>query len=235
MNQPINQDPWSNAMNPQTQDVREIWGQVTVDVWFAMLVKGFGKLPYDEKTLDPEGKPYRRYTAVDMLIEPLPESGMQYKSQRQMLAEFGEWVDIVLPSLKALGIGDLQKLHGKFARVELVPTGETYIKKDTGETKALTAFNFKGVYDTRESCLAAYNSAAPAGAPTPAPAGTNGNPERETAKKFLRPYVANAMAQASGNVAKARELLAPMLATQPLLSKYFTIDSDEIIELMSPI
>lgn len=225
-------NPWDVANNPPEQ-TREVSGAVTINAWWCMLVPGQGKQPYDERTVDPKtGNAPRKYTAIDLTVEPLVESGMAFPVQRTMLAEFGEWKDVTLPSLRDIGFLDASALSGKFARIELVPTGRKYTNSN-GEEKEASAVKFVAVFDTREQCLAAMNGDNPA-APAPvAAAPSNGNGEQETALKFAKAFVANAMRQAGGDLDKARTILAPMIANQPVISKHYTVDSPEIVTLMT--
>jgi len=227
-------NPWDTVNNPP-EPTREVSGAVTINAWWCMLVPGVGKQPYDEKTVDPKtGNAPRRYTAIDLTIEPLVESGMTFPVQRTMLAEFGEWKETTLPSLRDIGVLDASVLNGKYAKIELVPTGRKYTNSQ-GEEKEASAVKFVAVYDTREACLAAMNGDNPA-SPTPivSPVPSNGNSgEKDTALKFAKAFVANAMHQAGGDLDKARGILAPMMANQPVISKHYTVDSPEILEMLA--
>ncbi len=228
------QSPWDVVNNPPEQ-VQEYFGEISVSAWWCMLASGQGKLPYDERVIDPKtGKSPRRYTAIDLTITPLPESNLQFDVTRSMLAEFGDWKEITWPSLRDLGITEASTLNNKFARVEVVPTGKNYTNAN-GEERPLTAIKFAAVYDTREQCLTAMNNGNPQPiqpASQPAQNG-NGNKERETAQKFLKVIVQNAMRQSGRDVVKARDSLVTMIANNPLLAKFFTVDSPEVIEMMT--
>lgn len=236
-------NPWETAMDPP-KPTYENFGQVSVNAWFCSLVKGVGKQPWDPNTLDPNtGNPARRYTAIDISLNCLTDQPQPITIDRMLLAEFGEWVDVVLPSLKDLGVTNLQTLNGQWVRVEMVGTGRTYDGKN-GEKKEATTFKFLQVFASEEDCRNAWkaskggNGSGTAQPAQAAPANGNGNgngndpAERETALKFAKAYVQNACRTASGDLQKARDALAPMLAGQKLLAKYFTVDSPEIIEMM---
>lgn len=238
--QPVT-NPWDTAMNPP-KPASEWYGRVGVGVWFCALIKGQGKVTWDPNQVDPNtGNPPRRYTAIDMKLTPITDSPIN-DLERTMIAEFGEWPEIVLPSLKDLGITNLQSLNGQWAKLETVATGRTY-KNDQGETKDATTFKFLEVYTNETTCRAAQKAsrgngqtAAPqsqAHAEAAAQSSGNGNKERETAQKFLRPYIQNALRQSGNDLDKARAVLAPMLAQQPLLAKYFTVDSPEVLDLLT--
>lgn len=225
-------DPWQTAMDPPKPS-SEWYGQMRVNVWFCAPVKGVGKVPWDPNSLDPNtGNPARRYTAIDLALAPLSNQAME-DITRGMLAEFAEWPDIVLPSLKDLGVFNLQNLNGAWVRCEMVPTGRTYTNQN-GETKEATTFRFLQLFPDEKACREAWKSGSPApAAQAQQPALANGNNRRETAVKFLKPYVQNALKQAGNDVDKAREILAPMLANQKLLAEFFTVDSPEVLDLMT--
>jgi len=227
-------------MNPP-KPASEWYGQVMVNAWFCALVKGTGKVAWDPNTVDANGQPLRRYTCIDLSLQPIANGDQVYPIERSVLAEFGEWVDICLPSLKDLGITNLQALNNTWIRCEMVATGRTYTNSN-GETKDATTFKFLQVFADEAACRAAYaaahggnggGSVNAAPAPAATPANGNGAKERETALKFLKPYVQNAWRKSSGDLDKARTELATMIANQALLAKYFTVDSPEVTDLLA--
>jgi hypothetical protein len=240
-NQPLS--AFDVAMNPP-KPTSEWYGQIMVNAWFCALQKGVGKIAWDPNVVDANGQPLRRYTCIDLSLQPITNGDQVYPIERSVLAEFGEWVDICLPSLKDVGITNLQALNNTWIRCEMVATGRTYTNNN-GETKDATTFKFLQVFADEATCRAACAAAhggngngsvngvtAPAQAATPA--NGNGNTkERETALKFLKPYVQNAWKKSGGDLDKARAELAPMLANQALLAKYFTVDSPEVTDLMA--
>lgn len=245
MNQPVS--PYDVAMNPPEQK-SEWFGQAMVNAWFCSLVKGQGKVAWTPDLVDANGQPQRRYTAIDIKIEPMTEQPFANSIERSFLAEFGDWVDTVLPSLKDVGITSLQALNMAWVRVEMIPNG-TYTDKNSGETKKSTTFKFVALYPDEQTCRAAYqanrgnfaptngngNGHAPVAQTAAAATPTNGNGndrERETAEKFLKPYVENAWRAAGGDLEKARAELAKAIAGQVLLARYFTVDSPKVLELL---
>lgn len=204
------------------------FGQVTVDSWPVVLVKGVrGGVSFDEATHKPE----QRRTMVKLIVTPLPSSNAIFTTERDIIAESREWAGIVMPSYKALGL-TLATLNEKYVKYEMVPTGRTYEAKDqagnlTGETKQATTIKFLNVYNTLDEAEAAAtaqyggNSKQEPLATTP-----SSHPERDVALKFL-----SALAkQAGGDVSR----LATILASNPLVSKYFDINSAEVIALLVP-
>lgn len=231
-------NPWDVASNPENyQQANEYFGSVTIDAWVCALVKGVGKVPYDA-SVHADIKPQ---TAINLSITPLAECDLQYDITRQMIGTFGDWPKVTWPSAKALGITNASELNGKFAHVEMVNTG-SYQKN--GETKDLTAIKFVQFFDTREECLNAYNlkfgkskqaQTTPWEENKPANGGSgNGTSnEREVALKFARPLIANAVRQSGGDIGKAHDAAGQMIAAQAMIAKHFTIDSPEIIEMLS--
>jgi hypothetical protein len=237
------QNLWDLAFDPPAQQ-KDYFGRCTLSVWTCMLVKGAGKMPYDPQTLDPvTGKPPRKNTAIKVAIDVLAET--PFELTREYIAEFGDWPDTVLPSIKALGITNLQQLNNAWVRAELAETGDTYVNKN-GETKHSTTIRFLELYPNEAACRAAQGQAsatpnASSATPMQGQASTipnqaaagNGNNERETALRFLDAYVKKALGQSAQDIVKAQELLRPMIAGQTLLAKYFTADSPEVLDRLT--
>lgn len=229
MTQPTN-DPLEAAQNAQLRPA-EFWGEVSLATWFAVLVKGTGKVAFDPQQHAIE----KRVTAIDINIYCLPEQNFNKPITRGVIAESREWAGTILPSIKALGV-TLKDLSGKFAHVVAVPTGGKYTN-NAGEQKDQTTLKFVAVFNTEAECRAAYLAAGGkdrrGGAATSdveqvteaAPAnGAVANPEKETAKAFL-PALAK---QAKGDVTRMGQLIAQM----PLINKFFTVNSPEVQEAM---
>ena len=229
-------DPFALAEDPQEiKYTNEYYGEVGLDVWFCVLEKGVGKVPFDANTHPID----RRLTAITMGIIPVPASGLQLAIDRDYIAEFREWNAVTLPSIKGLGVS-LKDLDGKFVRVKMTETGETYTNSQ-GETKEKTVFEFLELYSSLEACEAAYQSArggngggSGGGQSTPqaaAPA-NNGNKERDAAEKFLKVAVQNAC-RGKGDLEEARKAVAEQIAKMPMINKHFTVDSPETMNLMA--
>lgn len=232
-------DYFDDAMNATyTERPKLVFGQVDVDVWPCVLVKGTGKVLFDAT----QHKAEDRCTAIHITIAPTTNSRMEYKAEREMIAESKEWAGIMKPSLVALST-DLRSVKGKWVKASLVPTGRKYTNA-AGETKQATTFKFEAVYNTEAECEAAEeavfgksdsSATAPNGSasgngntPHPNGNGSNGNGnnplERETALKFLPALWTSA--------GKDLEKFAASLAKNPLVSKYFDLNSPEVIHLI---
>ena len=233
--QMINQvidDPFAMAEDPkQLKYTNEYYGEVGLDVWFCVLEKGYGKVPFSQQ----EHSIDRRLTAITMGVVPVPASGLQFSVDRDYIAEFRDWNAITLPSLKKLGVS-LRELDGKFAHVKLTETGETYINKH-GETKEKTVFDFLEMYETLEECEEAYiakhgnnSGRTPLDQVPPLYGrkddGNNGSKEKEAAVKFLEVAV-KSTCKGMTDLAEARDAVASQIAKMPMINKYFTIDSPE--------
>jgi len=229
-------DPWDSAENPQEIVFTNVyWGQVEAQAHYCVLEKGIGRVPFDAQV---HGMDKCR-TAIDILIHPLPESGVQWDITRGVIAESHEWAGVILPSLRDLGI-QARELNGKWVKVERVPFTDkygnpsTYVDK-TGQVKEQTTLKFVAVFADEAACRADFQNGGsnPAPASKPANGGNgNNNGERETALKFLKVYVQNAC-KGQTDLAVIRETLALNLAQQPLISKYFTVDSPETTALIA--
>jgi hypothetical protein len=209
-------DPWAAASDPQVREGTGRWfGQVYIDVWACVLKKGAGKVPFDPTQHNVND----RLTAIKMEVIPLAEHNVGFTLMREMIAEFGGWPKVTLPSIKALGV-DLRTVDKAWVSVELKPTGRKYTSKE-GETKDETTFAVLAVFKDQNACREAFEIFNAGDHTATAP--DNGK-EKETASQFLRP-IWNAC---NGN----QDMMAQMLAGNPLTSKYFTINSPEVQSVM---
>lgn len=211
------------------------YGRMDVSASFVKLTKGVGK----EAWTDSDGADTRR-TEVHMVLNPIDAANLSFLVERRPIAESNEWAKIIWPSLRNLGLKNVRDLHGRYVRVDMVKTGRTYTSK-RGDTAEEVTFNFTHIFDSEAAATAAYY-AERGGAPAPDddPAGAidmgpvskpaapatngNGNAERATAEQFLGVLVK----QAGGDVA----VLSGLIANMPLVNKYFTVTSPEVLSLM---
>lgn len=231
-------DPWDAAENPkELVYASEYWGQVEAMSWNCVLEKGVGKLPFDAQIHSAD----QRRTAIDLLVHPLGEMKLTFDVSRGIVAESHEWAGIILPSLRDVGLSP-RELDGKWVKVVRVPLTDrmgnptTYVDKRSGQVKEQTTIKFVAVFADEAACQADY--LAQSGNPDTAPAqvaqaanGNGSNPERNTALQFLKVYVQNAV-RGQTDLAIIRETLALNIAQQPLISKYFTVDSPEATDLI---
>lgn len=224
-NQTTYDDPFAAANTPPILS-NDLWGQVTINAWFCVLEKGYGRVPFDPA----HNNANERRTAIDVTIEPLPELGITNPNvcERRMLAESKEWRTITLASLRDLGFQDVRAVNGKWAHILPEPTGRTYEKN--GEVKNETTFKFVALYDTEAACRQAYFSAGGKASDTPQPMDNGAKSERDTAKPFLSVIISGAIAGKQPD--QYRDAVTLALANFPLVAKYFTYDSPEVQELL---
>ena len=224
----MNDNPYDVAMNPPEQS-NEYWGEVSVNIWFCNLMTGIGKVPYDAQTLDDKGRPAKRYTAIDLNVQPIEDMQLEWGVERSVIGEFGEWPKYVLPSLKTCGLTNLQELDGRYAHVCLVSTGRKYTDKN-GEEQEATTIKFLELYADEETCISAFNNGGNGSQPVEEPVVEG---DEATAKQFMEFYVAN-IVKSKGNDIKAVQVeLETFIKDNELLKKFYTIDSPAVTEMIT--
>lgn len=215
-------DPWESAENPVFR-ASEYYGQVSIDMWYCVLAKGVGKVPFDPQAHKIE----ERRTAIDMVLAPLPEQNISFEIMRSVIAESKEWASVVLPSIKSLGVS-VRELNNRYVKLHFKPTGRRYTNQN-GEEKENTTFEFLAVYADEISCRAAYNG----GEPQPSAAATidPGDKEKQTAFAFLKVIVEKA-AKGKSDIAAIRAEIAKTIVAYPMVTKIFTVDSPETAQLI---
>ncbi len=212
------------------------FGKVVFDIWFCVLQAGVGKVVFDQQQ---HGQEQRR-TAIDISLEPLAEGRSQFTITRNLIAESREWAGVTLPSIKDLGLS-ARELNGKWVKCTMVPSGRKFTGKD-GVQKDSTTFKFLEAYDSEEACYVASlmffedmdngridpagngKTAPQAPAPQRVPKVPDTSAERVTAQMFLEP-----LWNASGGDLNK---FAGLIADNPLISKYFSINSPEVIAIV---
>jgi len=230
-------DPFDSASNP-VLPTYDLFGKVEISAWYCALVKGQGKVAFDPATHE------KRFTAIDIYIQPLPEIDVKYPKSLEdhPIAESKEWAGITFASLKALGVNNIREANGQWARITRVANGKQYEKKDaqgnkTGQFADETTFKFVAFYSDEDACRTAYIAAGgqPSGnghnQPTSVAPDAN-DAERATALAFLKVIVGNSVRGLTDwNVAK--EAVAKALAQYPTVAKFYTADSVETGQLMT--
>lgn len=211
------------------------YGRMEVTASFLSMNKGERPEPFDEHRHAAD----TRRTQVHMICNPIDAMNLTQLVERKLIAEFGAWPKIVWPSLRDLGVKNVRDLNGKWAKVEMVKTGRTY-QSSRGETQEETTFKFVALYNTAAEATAAYvadggkapaaddEHSAAAAVDMSHGAGSNGNganAERETALQFLKVLVK----QSGGD--KGR--LSASIAQMPMIAKYYTADSPEVVQMMA--
>lgn len=231
MTYPHVEEAFASAFEPtKIEYSNDVYGQIEFDIWYCVLQKGVGKLVYDPQAHTPN----QRRTAVTVNLNDI--GGNNYK--RDFIAEIPTdgWAGVTLPSLKALGVSDLQSINGAYVHAEMVKFG-TYTKSD-GSEGVRTAPKVLQFYKTLEECAAAAQGGSvhstqadwltdPApvnGGNGHAPAGGN-EAEKQVALAFLPAIVKSAV---RGNGVDSAVLEAA-LKSNPILAKYFNIGSPEVM------
>lgn len=219
-------DPWEIADNAKPRDF-EYYGKVMADVWFGFFPGGGAKpIPFDPQQ-HPEDK---RSVMIDIQIIPVPEQNVTFDI-RQNYTDFSlDWTKVTLPSIKALGVDGLRALNGRFVRVVQVD-GKREKKDDSGNKTGefYKTFKFLAVYETEEECQQAYSGTPPH--TEPQPINGNGNNEKDTALKFAKVVVENKV-RATKDIQEAINSVSEAIAGMPMINKYFTADSPEILNLI---
>ncbi len=226
-------DPFASASDPVVKSY-DLFGMVEINAWACALVKGQGKVPFD-----PQNASHKRYTAIDVFIQPLVEMDVRYPKscEEHWVAEFPEWAKITLPSIKAAGFDNVREINGKWARVARVPNGKKYEKKDratgqpTGEFAEETTFKFVEFYASEDACRAAYlaNGGQPVATATETPVAQG---DEATAYAFLKVIVSNAT-RGKSSIEEAKEAVETALAQYPTVTKFYNVESDGTLELIN--
>lgn len=227
-------DPWDSAENAKEHVFSNIiWGQAEAQSWYCVLEKGVGKVLFDPQNHSPD----QRRTAIDIIIHPLPEMNLAFDLTRNMIAESHEWASIVLPSLRDLEISP-KHLNGSWVKVQTIPltdrAGYTVTYTDAnGIVKEKTTLKFLSIFKDEAECRADYEKGRSGNVQAQPAQETNENAnERNTAWTFLKIFVRDTCKDQK-SLENIRTDLANKIASQPLISKYFTIDSPEVIQLIA--
>ena len=208
----------------------ELWGQVSIAVWAAALVKGQGKVPYDPKVHD------RMVYAIDISVVPITLQNSRI-AERSILQTSKEW-KLIQESIKACGIQP-SEIDGKYVRVKFEPTGEVYTNS-SGETKNKTYMHFVKVFNSVEECEKDFkennfNVTIEPAVESPAQNTQQAqiSTEYETALRFLGAAVRSATkGKTKDDLESIKKFVGARIQSSPLMSKYFTEESDEVNELI---
>jgi hypothetical protein len=215
----------------------ELWGQVSVAVWQAALVKGQGKVPYDPKVHD------RMFYAIDLSVVPITLQNSRI-AERSLLQSSKEW-KLIQESIKACGVQP-SEIDGKYVRVKFEPTGEVYTNA-SGETKNKTYMHFVKVFNSVEECEKDFQESsfntninpvteikvASTQQSQPSTQQAQTSTEYETALRFLGAAVRSAAkGKTKDDLESIKKFVGARIQGSPLMSKYFTEESDKVNELI---
>lgn len=232
-----------DLFSPPAERVRaDYFGEITtVDIWECVLRKGPGKVKFDPRQHADEDK----RTAVNLQVTCTTKDGASYTIDQEEINTSSKW-RATLESLKALGINNraqLLALKGQFAHIRRVATGGTYVAKNgarAGERVPEQALAFQALYpnqaasdaaeaafwDAQRSRNGSGNGAADA---TPMPTDDLPSPPASSNEKAFALTAARALWTASGG---DQSVFANMIATNPIVSRHYRIDSPEIAQIM---
>lgn len=219
-------DPYDRAAKAQFAP-REYWGQIQLDAWLCVLVKGRGKVQFDPAVHSED----KACTALNIAVLALPEQHVQFAVERELIAESNDWIKTVWPSLRKLGITSPRDAKGKWCKCRFVSTGRTYTNPK-GEEREATTFEFLELYPDEAACRAAYLAAGGK------PADDDGNvpdiasaplPQNDGRKTAALEFVKVLVKSTKGD----RDALAREMATIPMIAEFFSVDSPEVQALLA--
>jgi len=232
-------DPFAEADNAKAQPF-EYYGQVKADAQYLFFPGNKMKpVPFDPTIHDEE----KRRVEIYLQIIPIAEQNISFDIYQKLLSFDRDWTTITNPSIKAIGVQGLRDLNDKWVKVIRIEGTRKKFDRDTGldSGEKWPTFKFLELYPNEEACIAAFagnrrNGSATADteyseATTNADAAPNDN-EKSTALSFAKVLIANEGRNNNGNRQAFEDALARQIAQMPLISKVFTVQSPEIVELI---
>jgi hypothetical protein len=219
------EDPFESASNA-TLAPRSYFGQIDIDAWHCVLIKGRGKVPFDPA----QHSRADRRTAITIALLPLPEMKVQFEIKRDLVAESHEWTKFMLPSLKALGLANVRDANGRWAKMQQVGTGRTY-RNAKGEEKEATAFKFLALYADEATCRATYavEAAGHANGNGQAAATATATVADANALNVARPFIAAFARQNQFDIEKTRAACR----SQAIITKAIDVDSETFVNIVA--
>lgn len=220
-------DPMASAV-ADAESASHYFGKIGIDAQFVVLKKGQPKSIWNEGE-STEG----RTTEIIIRLDPIDAMGQSRAVERNMLSNSTEWSKIVWATLKGMGFATLRDIDGLWAHVEMVPSGRKWFNKD-GQEVFGTTFKFVKVFKTLAECEIAYTAMTGVEAHTPAaqaattrpPVSQTNDANRLAALQFL----SHVVLQHKDNAVA----LDQALKTTPLVKDFFTINSPEVLEILTP-
>jgi hypothetical protein len=243
-------NPFDAALNA-TAETPPIYGEILFDVWFGVLEKGVGKIPYDPNST-PGPAAHRRQSGCC----PLVETGLTFAMEREFIAEFPRdgWLQVTLPqppcTQRHRPAGHQRRVReGRDGQIR-VSTFNKPRRRRTRPHGAEAARHLRqprgvpgGVLrrDRRRACripdvpgfddvnqqLGLPVDRGHRGKPQSPSNGSDGSGPKKTALAFL-PAIVRSCRQPDNSI--DLEALADKLATTPLLKDHFTATSPEVLE-----
>ncbi len=227
IDQSVIADPWAVADSAKPRDF-EYYGQVKADCWFGFFPGGGAKpIPFDSQQHPVD----KRTTMIEIQIIPVPEQNVTFDVKQNYTDFSPDWTKVTLPSIKALGVDGLRSLNNRFVRVALVD-GKREKKDENGNKTGefYKTFKFLDVFTDQAACTMAYSGSSPAHTEQ-APATDSSDTEKQTALVFAKVVVENA-ARGQTDIQVIIDTVSAAIATMPMISKYFTGQSPEILNMI---
>ena len=219
---------------------RVVFGQLTMNLFECVLIKGQGKVPFDSYL----HAGLRKNVAIEMRIVPIDP--ILPNMDRDTLEWAADWTGITRKSIEALEpqiarikgltVGQFRparEINGMYVRAQVVPRPQN--RKDQN----FSCFEFLTVFQTPDECRAAHDAFQEENAPEPLSA-QQPEDQKTVMARFLPPLwmkaggeITGAMAEADLDVAKAK--LDELIKASPLLAEHFTIESPEVVALWADI
>jgi hypothetical protein len=224
-------DPWDDAASAEAPPLY-YYGQISMDTWPCVLVKGQGKVPFDAEQHRVED----RRTAIELIITPLADQRASFTLQRSIIAQSPEWYRYIWPSLKALGLTNPKEAIDKWCKCEQVGTGRTY-RNSAGEEREARTVKFLALYDTEAECREAFHADTGRAHDDegddvteshPATGGGNGtanDAQRQTARAFIETLAK----QHKGDLAAIRKAVVNI----PMITQHYPPESEDFAQVVT--
>lgn len=225
-------DAAANAQMPVFHGT--FYGKAEIVANFVILEKGVGQVPFDPNVHAEKDK----RTSIKLAVFLLPEMAVRFDLERSMLAESKAWIEITWASLKALGLTNPRDVYNRYVEVTLAPTGRKWT--DAWGEHEETVLKFTALYPNEDECLKAFLASKNGGTPA---ASSNGSQaatqtvatpptdERAVALQFANTLVINAV-KGKTDINEITKAVQAALAANPVVSKYFTVNSPEIMQMI---
>lgn len=226
-NEPREIDPFNDAM---TDEPRLFYGQLDVNAWTCVLVKGQGKVPYDPEVHQGQ----KTSTAIEFTVSPCDAT--QKLIQREMLNWTADFKGVARPSIEALAdkiakikgltvgqFNPLKEISGMWVSGEFVP------RPDNKPGETWTTVKFLDVYRDEPEC----RNAAGVEDDGTVPGFEAATPEPEhtaSVRASMAAFLPALWVQAGKEYPKFLD----MIENNPMLSQHFNSTSPEVSKYEAP-
>lgn len=236
----------------------ELYGRLIINAYY-MYFPGSGERPV---AFDPAKHPIEKRTAmIELILESIPQQHQQYENRMSCATFAADWTKITKPSINALGF-EARTIAGRYVKLAKVPGKNPNKKKpgefytcfkilQVFEDEAACAAAYEGEHPQRAQTIEdVFAETAPV--PSTEPQAETGAPSwgmNDSAPAAPAPAAGQDMIGKSGALmmvkAKIRQVAAEnnaldhitaaaakFIADNPVISKHFTVESPEIMELI---